>query len=126
MVLGDRTAERGLVLHYHPPSFTMAVQGWLLGDQMTWAPFQAVFLDDGEPFAVFNDGHGGSSRAPGTTLRRPRVEELRLMEACLRAVLGFAERQGAKAAAREDVTVPTAGGDVRLALSWVTHGEREL
>jgi hypothetical protein len=126
MVLGDRTAERGLVLHYHPPSFTMAVQGWLLGDQITWAPFQAVFFDAGEPFAVMNDGHGGTAREPGSTLRRPRADELRLMEACLRAVPAFVERQATASSAPQEVTVPTAGGEVRMALSWVTHGQREL
>jgi hypothetical protein len=148
MVLGQGTSERGLVIHFQRPGFAMAVQGLLLGDQVTWPPFMALFYSsaaelppgeaqalsehgcaiagDSSPFALVNDGHAGTSRAPGSTVRRPRAEELRLLEGCLRALPGFVERHGGAESGREDVVVQVAGGAVRITLAWVTEGEREL
>ncbi len=59
----------------------------------------------------------------GTSMRAPLPWELELMEGCLRAVPEFVRRRGQDDPAREEFTVPTAGGPLALALSWVTEAE---
>lgn len=131
MVLGNGSAERGVVVYYQRPAPTLHLQGSLLGELLTWAPFAAVLLgaegdqQAAEAEAVFNDGHG-YTREPPNTLRRPRADELQLLEACLRAVPGFIERHTAAGPAAEEVAVRVSGGEVGLTLSWVVEGEREL
>ena len=43
------------------------------------------------------------------------------MEACLRAVPEFVARRQQDDPAREEVTVPVASGQLKLALSWVAE-----
>lgn len=110
---------------------TLHLQGSLLGELITWPGFLAALLGGqadqpaGEAEAVFNDGHG-YTREPGNTIRRPRLGELQLLEGCLRALPAFIEGHGTSERAVEEVSVPVAGGEVRMTLSWVTEGEREL
>jgi tRNA (mo5U34)-methyltransferase len=130
-VLGNGSSDCGLVVYYQRPAPTLHLQGSLLGELLTWAPFAAVLLgkegdlQPAEADAVFNDGHG-YTRHPANTLRRPRVGELQLLEACLRALPGFIERHAAAGPAAEVVVVRVSGGEVGLTLSWVVEGEREL
>lgn len=132
MVLGDGNSHRGLVIFLQRPAVTMHLQGSLLGHLATWAGFLAVFLGGphdqaaGEADAVCNDGHGYTPAEPVQSLRRPRASELQVLEACLRAVPAFIERHDDSAGAAENVSVPVAGGEVQMTLSWVTEGEREL
>jgi len=59
----------------------------------------------------------------GTATRPPRAWELELMEACLRAVPEFVNRRKQDDPTREEMTVTTALGERRLALSWVADDE---
>ena len=59
----------------------------------------------------------------GLSMRPPLAWELELMEASLRAIPPFVERRGQEDATREETTVPTAGGDLTLGLSWVVDAE---
>lgn len=59
----------------------------------------------------------------GMSMRAPLVWELELMEACLRAVPEFVRRREQDDPAREELTVPSAGGPVTLVLSWVAEAE---
>jgi tetratricopeptide (TPR) repeat protein len=54
----------------------------------------------------------------GMSMRPPLAWEMRLMEGCLRAVPGFVKKNPPVQPAREQVTVPTAGGELPLTLSW--------
>jgi hypothetical protein len=58
----------------------------------------------------------------GLSLRPPLTWELELMEACLRAVPEFVGRHPQDDPAREEMTVPVASGELKLALSWVAEG----
>jgi tetratricopeptide (TPR) repeat protein len=62
----------------------------------------------------------------GMALRRPLAWELELLEGCLRAVPEFVNRRRQDDPAGEEMTVPVASGELRLALSWVAEaaGER--
>ncbi len=55
----------------------------------------------------------------GLSLRPPLAWELELMEGCLRAVPAFVARHPQGDPAREEMTVPVASGELKLALSWV-------
>ncbi|HXG10602.1 MAG TPA: hypothetical protein VNK04_12645 [Gemmataceae bacterium] len=55
----------------------------------------------------------------GLTIRPPLKWELELMEACLRTVPGFVDRRRPDDPSPEEVTVPAAGGELRLTLAWV-------
>jgi hypothetical protein len=59
----------------------------------------------------------------GLSLRPPLAWELELMEGCLRAVPEFVSRHPQGDPAREEMTVPVASGELRLALSWVSEDE---
>jgi tetratricopeptide (TPR) repeat protein len=59
----------------------------------------------------------------GLSLRPPLAWELELMEGCLRAVPGFVARHPQDDPAREEMTVPVASGELKLALSWVVEEE---
>jgi len=54
---------------------------------------------------------------PGLSMRPPLAWELQLLEGCLRAVPEFA-RKKTRRLAPLDITVPTAGGELPLVLSW--------
>ena len=54
----------------------------------------------------------------GLSLRPPLAWELELMEGCLRAVPDFVARHRQGDPAREEMTVPVASGELKLALSW--------
>jgi hypothetical protein len=131
MVLGNRSGDCGLVVFFQRPALSLTLQGSLLGELITWPAFLAAIFGGqagqppGEPEAVFNDGHA-YTQTPGNTLRRPRAGELLLLEGCLRAVPGFIERHGIAERAVEEVSIPVAGDEIRMTLSWVTEGEREL
>ena len=128
-VLGDRTADRGLVIFLDRPGLSLSLQGALLGTTVTWPRFlAALFASTGSPSndveAVFNEGH--DHRQPGNSLRRPAPAELSLLEGCLRAVPGFVERQKDAPKGREDAIVTVASGTLPMSLSWIVEGEREL
>lgn len=55
----------------------------------------------------------------GMNLVMPAPWELQLLEASLRAVPDFVARHSADRPNRSEVTVPTAAGEVRMALSWL-------
>src|SRR5262249_54878597 len=55
----------------------------------------------------------------GLSVRPPLAWELELLEGCLRAVPAFVERRPQDDPAREEVTVPAASGELRMALAWV-------
>jgi hypothetical protein len=55
----------------------------------------------------------------GLSMRPPLVWELELMEACLRAVSDFVNRRRQDDPTREETTVTTSAGELKLALSWV-------
>jgi hypothetical protein len=55
----------------------------------------------------------------GVSLRRPLAWELELVEGFLRAVPEFMTRHPQGDAAREELTVPVASGELKLVLSWV-------
>jgi hypothetical protein len=57
----------------------------------------------------------------GLSLRPPLAWELELMEGCLRAV-PFMARHRQDDPATEEMTVPVASGELKLALSWVVEG----
>jgi tetratricopeptide (TPR) repeat protein len=59
----------------------------------------------------------------GMVLNPPKPGELELVEGCLRAVPEFVERHTQDDSTREEFKVPTAGGELKLNLSWV--GETE-
>jgi hypothetical protein len=59
----------------------------------------------------------------GMSIRSPLPGELELVEGCLRAVPEFVRRRAQDDPAREELTVPTAGGALKLALSWVIEPE---
>ena len=61
----------------------------------------------------------------GLSMRPPLAWELELMEACLRAVPDFVGLRGQDDPTREETTVPTAGGELTLGLSWVVDAGRE-
>ena len=52
--------------------------------------------------------------------RPPLAWELELMEGCLRAIPEFVKRHQQDDPAVEEITVPTASGELHLTLSWVT------
>jgi hypothetical protein len=58
----------------------------------------------------------------GLSTRPPLSWELELLQGCLRAVPDFVSRRKQEDPTREEVTVPVAGGPLRLALSWVPEG----
>ena len=51
-----------------------------------------------------------------------RLEELELMEGCLPAVPEFVFRRRQDDPAGEEMTVPVASGQLKLALAWVGEG----
>lgn len=55
----------------------------------------------------------------GMSMRPPLAWELALMEGCLRAVPQLVTRHPQGTPAREEFTVPTASGELKLVLSWV-------
>jgi tetratricopeptide (TPR) repeat protein len=57
----------------------------------------------------------------GLSLRPPLAWELELMEGCLRAVPEFVARHPQGDPAREEMAVPVASGELKLALSWVVE-----
>jgi tetratricopeptide (TPR) repeat protein len=57
----------------------------------------------------------------GLSLRPPLAWELELLEGCLRAVPAFVTRHQQDDPAREDMTVPVASGQLKLALAWVVE-----
>ena len=57
----------------------------------------------------------------GLSLRPPLAWELELMEGCLRAVPGFVARHRQGDPAREEIAVPVASGQLKLALSWAVE-----
>jgi tetratricopeptide (TPR) repeat protein len=57
----------------------------------------------------------------GLSLRPPLAWELELMEGCLRAAPEFLNRHRQGDPAREEMTVPVASGELKLALSWVVE-----
>jgi tetratricopeptide (TPR) repeat protein len=59
----------------------------------------------------------------GMSMRAPLPWELELLEGCLRAVPEFVGRRNQDDAVPEEFTVPTAGGALKLALSWVIEPE---
>jgi hypothetical protein len=59
----------------------------------------------------------------GLSMRPPLAWELELMEACLRAVPDLVDRRGQEDPTREELTVPTGGGGLKLGLSWVVDLE---
>ncbi|MCI0701641.1 MAG: hypothetical protein L0241_11215 [Planctomycetia bacterium] len=61
----------------------------------------------------------------GMSMRSPLAWELELMEGCLRAVPEFVQRRSQDDLTREEFTVPTAGGALKLTLSWVVEAESE-
>jgi len=62
-------------------------------------------------------------KEPGLSMRPPLAWEVELLEGCLRAIPDFVKRHYRVKAAREEVTVPVASGELRLALSWVAGRE---
>ena len=58
-------------------------------------------------------------KEPGLSLRPPLAWELELLEGCLRAVPEFVIRRRQDDPAREEMTVPVASRELKLALSWV-------
>jgi tetratricopeptide (TPR) repeat protein len=75
-----------------------------------------VARDDAYPHVMHTDGE--------MAMRLPSAGELELMEACLRALPGFVERRRQDDTTRDEVTVQTTAGPVKLALAWVPEGER--
>jgi tetratricopeptide (TPR) repeat protein len=61
----------------------------------------------------------------GMSMRPPLAWELELLEGCLRAIPDFIERRRQDDPTREEMTVPVASGELRLALSWVVEPEEE-
>ena len=59
----------------------------------------------------------------GLSMRPPLAWELDLMEGCLRAVPDFVTRRKQDDLTREEFTVPTAAGGLKLALSWTADTE---
>jgi tetratricopeptide (TPR) repeat protein len=59
----------------------------------------------------------------GMNIRPPLAWELELMEGCLRATPDFVNRRRQDDATKEEVTVPTAAGELKLGLSWVVDLE---
>jgi hypothetical protein len=57
----------------------------------------------------------------GVSMRQPLAWELELVEGCLRAVPEFVTRHPQGDAAREEMTVPVASGELKLVLSWVAE-----
>ena len=57
----------------------------------------------------------------GLSARPPLAWELELVEGCLRAVPEFVNRRRQDDPAREEMTVPVASGELKLALSWVAE-----
>jgi tetratricopeptide (TPR) repeat protein len=57
----------------------------------------------------------------GMSTRLPLAWEVELMEACLRAVPEFVDRRQQDDPTKEEMTVPTASGELKLALSWVVE-----
>jgi hypothetical protein len=55
----------------------------------------------------------------GLSRRPPLAWELELVEGCLRTVPAFVARRGPDDEAREEMTVPTGAGGLKLYLSWV-------
>lgn len=54
----------------------------------------------------------------GMAVRPPLAWELEMLEACLRAVPDFIDRHPQDDPARDEMTVPTSAGPLRLVLSW--------
>jgi hypothetical protein len=52
-------------------------------------------------------------------MRPPSSAELERMTACLRAVPEFVRRRTADDTTPEKITVPVAGGEVPLEMSWI-------
>jgi tRNA (mo5U34)-methyltransferase len=147
MLLGARSRHRGLAIYFDRGWLTMTRQGSLPDHMITWAPFLGVFFSDpatlppGEaaaleangwkrkdshPFAVFNEANGEATRETGNTLRRPHESERRVLEACCRALPAFIDRHNPTQPAAEEVEVATSAGPLKLKLSWMTEGGREL
>jgi tetratricopeptide (TPR) repeat protein len=57
----------------------------------------------------------------GLSVRPPLAWELELVEGCLRAVPDFVDRRKKDDPTREEFTVQTASGSLKLALSWVVE-----
>jgi hypothetical protein len=55
----------------------------------------------------------------GLVMRQPLAWELELMEACLRTVPDFVNRWRQDDPTREEFTVPTPAGPLKIVLSWV-------
>jgi hypothetical protein len=128
MVLGHRGVHPGLVVFFERPAVVLHLQGALPGEHVTYAGFAAALFDgsrDGaaRAEAVFNDGHPYGAQPPNT-VRRPRPAELLLLEAGLRAVPLFLGRSGGRNT--DDLSIAVASGTVRVTLSRLVEGEREL
>jgi hypothetical protein len=57
----------------------------------------------------------------GLVMRPPLAWELELMEGCLRAIPDFVARHKPDDLTRDEVIVPVAAGELRLALGWVSE-----
>lgn len=55
----------------------------------------------------------------GLSLRPPLAWQLELVEGCLRAMSEFVQRHTQDEVVRDEITVPVASGELKLALSWV-------
>lgn len=148
MILGNGSNQQGVAIYFDRGWLTMTLQGSLPGPRIAWASFLGVFYRDeaelpaGEasalsehgwtgptqtyPFAVFNEAHAEKTRELGSRLRRPSALELQVLEACLRALPAFIGKHSTTEPAVEEVTVPVAGGQLAMTLSWMTEGAREL
>jgi tetratricopeptide (TPR) repeat protein len=59
----------------------------------------------------------------GLSMRPPLAWELELLKGCLRAVPDFVDRRRQDDPTAEEVTVPAAGGELKMTLAWVAEGE---
>lgn len=130
MVLGNGSIHRGITVYFDRGWLTMTPQGSLPGSRIVWASFLAVLyrgeaeLPAGEPdtlrdqgwtipretypFAVINEAHDAKTLELGSQMRRPDARELQLLEAGLRALPAFIEKQRTTEVVVEELTAPVA------------------
>jgi tetratricopeptide (TPR) repeat protein len=135
VVFGQSGMAFGIALYDDLASLQQLQRG-TASDEENARASRALSLTYGEPWDIpvadleASERHGWKVAGPnaypsifrkevGMVMRPPLPDELRLMEACLRAIPGFVHEHAGDPSATEDRAVSTAAGEVTVHLAWV-------
>src|SRR5262249_32867005 len=133
VLMGQAGMTSGLAVYDDPTTLTRVQEGDLDPEEMAevTAGWAVVFGDKNDlPQADLEAAEQRGWRVagpqaspsayrtdPGLQMRSPTADELHMLEACLRAVPEFV-RKKSRRVGPTPITVPTAGGEAIVSLSW--------